>query len=354
MYANLKLGFRDIWKHKFSFLACIAFLLIFNMIVIMSTMTIYIDQISKSLIESKQVETFDLIYTQYEDFSYKREDILNLARINSQDAFTYWFSSSLSNYYARPIYLIFGDGSLIHPGIINQEEIAVYAFDTSNISHIDILDVNYSIQQIPYSERVLYDWTDDFQNSNNIFVVYQGNAMIETIDNMAERNPDIFYYLVGSTWIRADDGDRIDEYKDYVMKQVDGLSLRGDFYRVETFEPDRFLTSYLLPLVVFLALTGVLSFLLIFQGMLQGMKRDLTIHIQSGAKFRDVLLRFYVFFGSIIVLSFVLLYCLGFIAFFTKPGVYTSYCIIAISISVYIARALKRTNLFDNLRGDIL
>ncbi|HBC32206.1 MAG TPA: hypothetical protein DC024_13315, partial [Clostridiales bacterium] len=222
MYANLKLGFRDIWKHKFSFLACIAFLLIFNMIVIMSTMTIYIDQISKSLIESKQVETFDLIYTQYEDFSYKREDILNLARINSQDAFTYWFSSSLSNYYARPIYLIFGDGSLIHPGIINQEEIAVYAFDTSNISHIDILDVNYSIQQIPYSERVLYDWTDDFQNSNNIFVVYQGNAMIETIDNMAERNPDIFYYLVGSTWIRADDGDRIDEYKDYVMKQVDG------------------------------------------------------------------------------------------------------------------------------------
>ncbi len=360
MYANFLLGLQDIWKHKIFFGACIAFLVVFSTVIVMIAVSIYVDLQHQRLMEAKVLETFEPVYTRF-DLSYDREDLEHISRIYAKNAVSTRESQSLSSSYGRPVALVFGDGSLINPGIVNREGITVYAYDTCDLEYIEILGVEHKIKPIlSFAERFQFESYlsfDPFPSPESIFVVYQGEAMVEIIHYMAERNPERFFEIIGNTWILAEDSKRIDDFTGYIKNHVEGISFKDYLYK-GNYGYGFFISSYLLPLVAALALTGILSFLVIFQGMLQRMKRDLTIHIQSGARFGDVLLRFCVFFGAIIGITLAIIHIIGVIRAydyesFIGPVTLAPLLIIAISIPIYIARALKRTNLFDNLRGDM-
>ncbi len=356
MYANLILGFRDIWKHKLFFGACIVFLITFCVVVAIVVIEIgSVARASKILNESKvRVETFEPIYTQY-DFSYDRKNLESISGVYDKNAVSHRPSQSLTRLYGRPVYLVFGDGSLINPGIVNQEGITAYAYNTNDLDYIEILGTKHQIELISRAERFQDEYTDydPFSSRNSIFVVYQGEAMTEIIHYMAENNPNVFYDIVENTLILVEDSKRIDDFTNYVNKDVEGIAFKGNFYKVSRVWTN-FLIFYWLPLTTVLSIIGTLSFLLIFQGMIQRMKRDLTIHLQSGARYRDVLMRFYVFYGSIIGITLVSLIIrfLKFRDFLLLLVFCTS--LFVIIVSIYIARALKRTNLFENLRGDMV
>lgn len=290
----------------------------------------------------------NLIYTQYE-YVYDREDLVGIAGIYADNSVSVNPSSSLSEALQRSVYLVFGDGSIINPGMANQEGIFVYAYDNEDLKDIEILGVSYPIQQINHTYTVS---EYSYHGMNTIFVVYQGNAMVEVIDRIAQSRPAVFWDLIAETHILGSDIKRIESFTDFVTGRMEGLAFKGNFMKGNTLFHD-FLYFYMVPLLVFLTLTGVISFLLIFRGMMQKMKRDLTIHLQSGARVRDLMLRFYVFYFSIIGISFSYLYLTKTVIDLTLPYILAFYLIITICICSYIALVLMRSNLFENLRGDI-
>jgi len=353
MFANLKLGFRDIWEHKFFVFACIAFIVIFNLIQVMTALTLYHHQkLKEDLLP--EVTSFDIIYTQY-DYTYHKEALVDIVSIYEEGAVSIKRSTSLSESYARPVFFVFGDASLINPNISNQDGTSVYAYDTS-LDNLQVYGVDYPIRNIPLTDTYTDRFADTYiLDSNALFVVYQGNAIAEVIDYLSmEGNPNIFWDFISNTHIIFSDVTRINGFKNFISDRVDGISIKSSFFDWSNTRDHmhKFLVDFLLPLSVVLLLIGILSFLTIFRGILQRMKCDLTIHLQSGARFRDVLARFYVFYGAIIAVSFAILFLQGAIFSLTAPFVYTFFIIITVSVCLYIARALKRTNLFDNLRGD--
>ncbi len=362
MYANLWLGLRDIWKYKLFFGACIVFLVVFCTVVsIVCWIIVGVIDYRKSW-EARTLEIFEPVYTQYE-FTYNREHLENISWIYQKNAVSSRISLSLSNRYGRPVYLVFGDGSLINPGIANQEGIAVYAYDTCDLDKVEILGVEHKVRPtLSFSETFEFSGITPFPDPDSIFVAYQGKAMVDVIHLMAEQNPDRFIEILGDTWIRAEDSERIEYFTKYVTDHIEGLYFKG--YSHNQMPKDySSVIIYVVLMAIILSLTGAVSFVVIFQGMLQRMQRDLTIHLQSGARFRDVLLRFYVFYGAIIGVSVAILHMLGVInyRFIGMPeeyvallAIYGTLLAVVIGISAYIARALKRTNLFENLRGDMV
>ncbi|HPZ90319.1 MAG TPA: hypothetical protein PLL81_03025 [Bacillota bacterium] len=353
MFANLLFGLRDIWKHKIFFGVCTVFLVVFSIVAVMVSITIYNDYVMPRLMEPKTIETFEPVYTRY-DLPYDRVTLENISGIYHKNAVSLRQSQSLTGLYGRPVYLVFGDGSIINSGIANQEGIAVYAYEPSGLNYIEILGVEHQVKPISLSDTCLVTGYGLLSSPDCVFVVYQGEAMVEIIHYMAGNNPYIFHEIIGDTWVLAEDHKRIEDFTDFVLTNVEGLAFKGYFYKGGL--DSSFLFSYLLPLTLSLSMTGIMSFLVIFQGMLQKMQRDLTIHLQSGARFSDVLLRFYVFYGAIIGITLAALYIIRLLDFrtFIGPVICTSLFIIAASIAIYIARALKRTNLFENLRGDMV
>ena len=86
------------------------------------------------------------------------------------------------------------------------------------------------------------------------------------------------------------------------------------------------------------------------------MQREYTIHVLHGAKFRDILIRQLVFYLSMMITAVVLAGIFVFPIGRQEPMIVlsvliTSGLILLMSI-IYIYIALKRTNLFENLRGD--
>jgi len=347
MLVNLKLGFRDIWKHKFFFVVCVAFLVLFNNVQLLLPATIYYMNRAEDQ-PGDALKSFNLIYTQYE-YVYDRDDLVDIAGIYANNAVSVNLSRSLSEALERSVYLVFGDCSIINPGMVNQDGIFVYAYDNEDLKDIEILGVSYPIRQINQTDTVS---EYSYHGMSTIFVVYQGNAMVEIIDYIAQGRPDIFWELIAETHILGSDKNRIESFTDFVTGRMEGLAFKGNFMWGTTLYHD-FLYFYMVPLLVVLSLTGVISFLLIFRGIVQKMKRDLTIHLQSGARVRDLLLRFYVFYFSIIGIAFSYLYLTKAVVDLTLPYILAFYLIITVSVCFYIALVLMRSNLFENLRGDI-
>lgn len=345
MLANIKLGFKDIWEHKLFFITCIGFLFVFNIVISMVIHTIYIDHLEKEIVQPETTETFELIYTDY-GLEYSTEQVYKMADIYDNNAVTTRRSQSLSEQYKTGVYLVFGDGRLINPNMASEQDISIYAYDNNSFQSIELLGEPYTINYIPYNDSSKYE-------KEHIFILYNNDALLETIYNLSEYDPYVFYDLITNTEISIDDTDRIKYFNDFINNELKGVGLKGNFYEMNTNQENEFLKYYLIPLSIILLLIGVLSFMVINKGMLQKMSRDLTIHILHGTLFRHVLLRLYIYYGFIIAISFTLLHK-GWISEHIKSAVYGSYIIISIWISLYLAIVLKRKNLFNNLRGDIV
>ena len=98
-----------------------------------------------------------------------------------------------------------------------------------------------------------------YHGMSTIFVVYQGNGMVEIIDYIAQGRPDIFWELIAETHILGSDKNRIESFTDFVTGRMEGLAFKGNFMWGTTLYHD-FLYFYMVPLLVVLSLTGVISF----------------------------------------------------------------------------------------------
>ncbi len=212
------------------------------------------------------------------------------------------------------------------------------------------------LKRIPFDKDLHCD-AMSYDKDDTIFILYQNDALLETMDTLSKYNPLNFYELIGNTQIRENDSSRIKRFQDFVKHDLNGAKLQGDFnqYADPYNSPEaHFLKFYLFPLASLLLLTGVLSFMIIYRGMLQKMRRELTIHILYGALFRDVFIRFLVFYVPVVIIPFPLLFWMRFIDAEMLPFVCIFYLVITAGIILYIVNSLKRANLFDNLRGDYI
>ena len=53
--------------------------------------------------------------------------------------------------------------------------------------------------------------------------------MVDVIHLMAEQNPDRFIEILGDTWIRAEDSERIEYFTKYVTDHIEGALLQRLF-----------------------------------------------------------------------------------------------------------------------------
>ena len=124
--------------------------------------------------------------------------------------------------------MVFGDGSII-AGIANQEGIAVYAYEPSGLNYIEILGLSTRLSQY-LSDTCLVTGYGLLSSPDCVFVVYQGEAMVEIIHYMAGNNPYIFHEIIGDTWVLAEDHKRIEDFTD-LLTNVEDLAFKGYFIK---------------------------------------------------------------------------------------------------------------------------
>lgn len=347
MFVNIKLGLADIWKHKLTFILSVFFLFLLHLVLFLTVYNIYVEKMHQQLNQSN-TRKFNVVFTDY-DLTYKKDYADELATIYQKNAVSTRMSQSLSSRYNRLVYLVFGDGSLLHPQINSSDDIAVFAYETDTLSQVEVFGENYQAIQLSCDESC-------DMSSDAVFILFQNEALVTTIDDLAKSNSSNFYELVSNTEINPADTDKIEQFKNFITNKLKNVSLKNEGY--EPYDSSiEFIDHYYIPLVMILLITAVLSFILIYQGILENMKRELTMHILHGALLKDVLVRFFIFYGLIIIGSLGLFYFQLNMNYLPEEValVLTSYLVVlTILMTLYIVYSLKKTNLFENLRGDIV
>lgn len=350
MFTNLKLGIQDIFKNKGLFIASSFFLFIFSFVIIMTVITVYNAHDEISFINSSSTtKQFDVILSGY-SLDVNRQTQENLTMIYEENAFSTIFSPTLSQENNQQIFLILGDADMIHSEFTLRDDISAYATTDKTTIIIDNKDVAINIVE---NDRFNVDTINYFgeTNEDSIFVVYKGEALENLLNQFALNSFSDYYEIIYNTQILQSDVERIESFEHLISEEIDSLSIR-DSYLYRTYSELDFLSHFMISLIILLLISGIFSFVMIIQGMLQKSKRDLTIHLQSGATIQQVSIRFIVFFGSILVFAYTLLVLLKFIDSFTGPVIHLFFITIAIILISYILIALYRSDLVNNLRGD--
>lgn len=346
MFINFSLGLRDIWKNIIFFLACVLFLVFFCFVIIMIIHTIQLDREIRSEVENAGIRTFDTVYTTT-DFRYEPGDLIELSNLFEEDVLSYRRSKSLTDIHGRPVYLLFGDAAVMSPSLTSDDPISVFGIGSRVLPEFEMLGLTYEVQMIEHIDE--WDWP-----ANSTFVLYQGSALTDVIDLLAQNNAYTFFEIMENITVSGDNPQKIGEVVDYIENEVQGMGIKGRFDMMDTESEARFLTTFLYPLVFLLSAVGVISFVSIYQRMLQQMRKELTIHLHSGARFYQLLFRFMIFFGAIILLTWLLLDTAGLIAGTSIIPVVSTLLIISMTLILYIVLSLRKMNLHENLRGDLL
>ena len=339
MFVNLRLGIRDIGKSKLHFLASVYMLLFFHIILFMFSMTIDVGSYQDNIYTISPT----VVNTSY-TYVFRPNELEGLRTIYASNAYSYRKSYSLSDITQRPVYLIFGDASLFDSNMINEDGVHAYAYDNESQPDINYLGEAYPLIHLPRSN-------DNF-DPESIFVSYQGSSMIDVVSSMSAERPDVFYDLIMQTVILSSDEERIDSFYNYIDNDVDGVYTKGRIQAHASASDFDFVCFHLLPFLLILLLFGILSFVLSFHGRMDIQKKDLTVHLLSGAGMDALLLRFVVYYGSTVMLSLFAVWALGLLFYpFVAKIIVLSHFIILVLFIVYILLALNRSNLSRNLRG---
>lgn len=346
MLFNIRMGLSDIWRQKLFFLIGILFLVLFHTIFAMTAFTYINDQATEDQKEKTVFAAENLVNTQY-DYVNEGSNIEEFAVLMEENAVATRPSHSLSSRTSRTVTLVLGDARLIHPQMPNKEGVHAYAFDLARQDHLQVEDAAYPLAHLPFDDtgELPYD---------TIYLVYQGPELIKVLHLLVSNNPNVFFEVLENVHVLKADPQKSLQIQNFIKQKVEGAGIKGSLLTGPLEGVEDFFTHFLIPLLCILMVFGLLCFRVLFHGNLQRMKRDLTIHIQSGAKFQDVLARFAVFYGSILFISFYILTELGMVIDLLRPFVLTSYAVISLGSLLYIAQALLRSNLFENMRGDMV
>lgn len=359
MLDNIRYGLRDVYKNKIFFIITVFFLVTLNVVAVITAYSIRYDYYEREQIETQEAVRFKAVPVGY-DFKYDEKNLDKYMETLNQNAMTYRISYTLSEKNDALVFLVFGDPSLINDEIessLNTDEVKVYTYDEAVDKEIKVLDETYPVHLINYDNHNLSIFNDIGRDS--ILVVYQGHNAYEVINLLSQSDSGTFYELLSQTIVRQDDRQRIDAFMDFVNTNIKEFKFTSPYIiAMDDYVSSNhvFIRHYLIPLYIIMFFMGVFSFQVIFKGLLNKMQREFTIHVLHGAKFRDILIRQLVFYLSMMITAVVLAGIFVFPIGRQEPMIVlsvliTSGLILLMSI-IYIYIALKRTNLFENLRGD--
>lgn len=352
MLENIKLGLSDIKKNKYYFIAIIAYLTIFLIVSLMLITTIkqHVDELKNTETEETlKVTITPLTY----DLNFKPEYIDMYGSILSDKAVTYLPTNLYMEDIYYSAYVIIGDSSLLNIPE-SKNSISVVTFADNYPQSIDLNGKIIEVEKINLNDSNNQHYIID---NELLYLIYNKEQIESALKKYVSIDNQYFFELLLNTKIPSTNQSGLLQLKSlesqlvniYVDDNILNPSLNKNQHIAFTY-------YFLLPLVLLIVIVGVISFDNVFKSILTSMKRELTIHLQSGAHKIALQIIFMTFYFSLFFISIMIDLLL--IKFLRIESIVINLLIILLNTIMflicvlYIRRSLNKINLFDNLRGD--
>ncbi|OXZ31882.1 hypothetical protein [Finegoldia magna] len=343
---NIKLGLMDVFRNKVVF--CLMLLLIFSLGTIVESATdSYLRNKFKEFQLSEQPSYSAVVLQTTDDKGYDYSNTYGkkLDDIFSKNGHTYTTNSSLCRNCDTDIIVLYGKfnkntksrvfwlvGNKNVTDLKNEAEFEVVSHDAMNYDMMNQEIKSY----IDYDKRVLLEIkSDKYKNVSGY--KFQDGEVLGLIEN-AKFSEDEINKGIDRQFEKIFDDNKLMVINNTNKKHDD--------------DENTFILKYIVPYCLITMGITILSFVIFFKYMLKSLQKEYKIHILSGARTKDIMVRNSVFVVLVNVAAFCLLFVLNGFAinvFSVVAFIYMILCILILEIVMYLI--LKRSDLID-LIGD--
>ena len=343
---NIKLGLMDVFRNKVVF--CLMVLLIFSLGTIVESATdSYLRNKFKEFQLSEQPSYSAVVLQTTDDKGYDYSNTYGkkLDDIFSKNGHTYTTNSSLCRNCDTDIIVLYGKFNK------NTNSRVFWVVDSKNVTDLkneaefevvthDAMDYDMMNQEIKsyidYDKRVLLEIkSDKYKNVSGY--KFQDGEVLGLIEN-AKFSEDEINKGIDRQFEKIFDDNKLMVINNTNKKHDD--------------DENTFILKYIVPYCLITMGITILSFVIFFKYMLKSLQKEYKIHILSGARTKDIMVRNSVFVVLVNVAAFCLLFVLNGFAinvFSVVAFIYMILCILILEIVMYLI--LKRSDLID-LIGD--
>ncbi len=333
---DIRLALKDIYKDKI--------LLVFYILFFACVLYTIISTTGSLVYEVKRPVTDKGDYTVFEAFligeRIKQPEELKegLAHIYGSEAFSYCEAGSKT-------YVFFGDPSGVYPYLKTEKDLSIFVGEKrKNTEKIALGGVDYGIEGILEEGCSFESLPGLWEDMDEMTFIVMRNFELPSWIRGDET--EMIFEIIGNTHILTRKTEKIEEFFNCVGHDFVELRVKEQRGKGEELG---FILGQMYPFLFILLLCYFLCSSIILDGVIKRRIKEFTLHLLQGARMRDIVLRFVLYYIFIIAAAITLCFWLG-VADKEELWLYLLAGAAFITlISVMAARKLKKKDLNTNL-----